>query len=438
MFQPNQKIVIWGMGREGRAAAQFIHDRGYQGDIIGVDEGKGTETLDDLKVPHRIIRDITQIEQILLSADVIIKSPGVSLYHKWLDAARQKNIIITSLFNLWFSTNQTHVKTLCVTGTKGKSTTASLLTHCLNALGRKAVTIGNIGVPVTEVSLDGVAYAVIEVSSYQAADFTGAPDLALVTSLFPEHLDWHGSLQTYYRDKLNLLTKAVHRIMDHNACVAAQKQDLSLPELVQFNDDRGFHVRNHTIYCGKEMIGRVPNPYLARAHNASNVCGVLAALNCLGYDVRVALQVMHDFVGLPHRQFELGVKEGVLYVDDSISTTPQSAIAAMDVYSGRDITLIAGGFDRGIDYAPLVSYIFKHKINRVICMGPSGLRIFAALEQMGKQGLYQAHNMQEVIALAKRYTPSGGVVLLSPAAPSYGLFKDFIARGKAFAAESGF
>jgi UDP-N-acetylmuramoylalanine-D-glutamate ligase len=161
-------------------------------------------------------------------------------------------------------------------------------------------------------------------------------------------------------------------------------------------------------------------------------------LHCLGYDVRAGLQAMHNFVGLPHRQFELGTKDGVLYVDDSISTTPQSAIAAMDVYAGRDITLIAGGFDRGIDYAPLVSYIFKHKINRIICMGPSGLRIFAALEQMGKQGLYQAHTMQEVIALAKRYTPVGGVVLLSPAAPSYGLFKDFIARGKAFAAESGF
>jgi UDP-N-acetylmuramoylalanine-D-glutamate ligase len=258
MFKTKNRIVIWGMGREGRAAVHFIHDHGYAGEIIGVDEGKGSDRLDDLHVPHRVIRDKAQIETTLLDADLIIKSPGVSLYHKWLDAARHKNIPITSLFNLWFAANKSRVKTLCVTGTKGKSTTASLLTHCLNALGHAAVTIGNIGVPVTEVSLDGIDYAVVEVSSYQAADFNGAPDVALVTSLFPEHLDWHGSLHIYYRDKLNLLIHAKHRVMDHTACSVAQKQDITLPELVQFNDDRGFHVRNQTIYCGKEMIGRVP------------------------------------------------------------------------------------------------------------------------------------------------------------------------------------
>ncbi len=136
-----------------------------------------------------------------------MKSPGVSLYRDELRAARDKGTTITSLLNLWF-TEQYALTTICVTGTKGKSTTASLIAHMLRQLGRRVALAGNIGVPITEIDADAVDYAVIELSSYQAADFTGICDIAVLTSLFPEHLDWHRSVENYYRDKVNLLAHA--------------------------------------------------------------------------------------------------------------------------------------------------------------------------------------------------------------------------------------
>jgi UDP-N-acetylmuramoylalanine--D-glutamate ligase len=164
----------------------------------------------------------------------------------------------------------------------------------------------------------------------------------------------------------------------------------------------------------------------------------LTALEQLGFAPNAALRAMEDFQGLPHRQQALGEKNGILYVDDSISTTPQSAIAAMEVYRSRPITLIAGGYDRGIDDAPLSDYVLRHNIHALIGMGPSGERFLKALKERRTERVYTAVSMKEAVALAKQTTASGGVILLSPAAASYGLFKDFIERGKAFAAESGF
>src|SRR5690606_21077832 len=146
------------------------------------------------------------IAPILAAADVIVKSPGVSLYHPLLRGRR-----VTSLMNLWFAQGHT-AKTVCVTGTKGKSTTSALLGHVLQGLGRAASVTGNIGVPITEAS-ENAEILIIETSSYQAANFEGRCDIAAVTSLYPEHLDWHGDFDTYAADKLHLLGQADIRIV---------------------------------------------------------------------------------------------------------------------------------------------------------------------------------------------------------------------------------
>ncbi len=433
------RVAIWGLGREGLAAIGFLRARHPELPLLLLDDA------DDARAPTGLdgIECAFGAEQIASAIDnieVIVKSPGVSLYRPEIESARAKGIEITSLLNLWFA-EPVGLNTICVTGTKGKSTTASLIAHMLKKLGRRVALVGNIGVPITAFDPAAADYAVIEVSSYQAADFDGACDLAVLTSLFPEHLDWHRTLDVYYRDKLNLLRHAQRAIVNRDAVPAisgATQLLLSCTEL--FNDAASVHCHGRNIFDRDEPIGEVRNSYLARAHNLSNVCAALTVLRELDMDLAAALNATGDFLALPHREQELGIVGGVLYVDDSISTAPESTLAALSVYAGQPVTVIVGGHDRGIDYGKLVGALAQGAAQAVICLGVSGERIYRGLREAASRSratapaAYQAQSMQDAVARARQATPAGGVVLLSPAAPSYGYYRDFAARGRDFAA----
>lgn len=428
-----KKIAIWGMGREGVAAAAFIRQHLAGQPVIFVDENESADPPPNLAPVDRVIKGMDQIRPALHAADLVIKSPGVSLYHPLVQSLQSRNVPITSLLNLWFALPRT-ARVIAVTGTKGKSTTSSLLAHALGSLGKKTALLGNIGVPVTYVEGQKPDYIVLEVSSYQAADFSGTCEIGVLTSLYPEHLDWHRSLDAYYRDKLNLLKQCRRAIINCDSVPVLQEHNITLNQPMTFGDQMSFHVKNNMIYLGTECLGVPDNRYLARPHNLINVCAVLAVIRQLGLDPKAALRSMRSFVGLPHRQQEIGEKEGILYVDDSISTTPQSAIAAMEAYPDRAITLIAGGYDRGIDYKPLIDFVVQKNIHAIICMGKSGQRIFKSLREKRDGNIYLASTLEEAFGIAKKRTAQGGVVLLSPAAPSYGMFKNFEERGERFAA----
>ncbi len=421
-----KNVVIWGMGREGRAAAEFIRKIQPDAKISFADENSKAETIGDYPAARGVI------DAALEAADIIVKSPGVSLYHPLAVKLKAKGTPITSLLNLWFAQPR-RAKTIVITGTKGKSTTTSLLVHALAAAGKKAAAVGNIGVPVTEADGNALDFAVIEVSSFQAANFDGMCDIAILTSLYPEHLDWHGSPDIYFRDKLNLLARSKIRIVNAEAAQAALER-IPGADIIPFNDPEYFYERNGIIYERDHPIGEIKNRHLARHHNLLNICAALTALRQLGFDPVAALRSMETYQGLPHRQQELGEKNGVLFVDDSISTTPQSAIAAMEAYAGRPITLIAGGYDRGVDYAPLTDHILARKIHAVICIGPAGKRIFEALQKAGAANIHPSPAFKEAVEWAGAHTPPKGVVLLSPAAPSFDMFKDYVERGMKFAA----
>ncbi len=429
----DKNTVIWGTGKEGHAAAALVRQRFPTHPLTFVDEGDGPDSIDVLGTSFPILRDPEAVSRALAEADVIIKSPGVSLYHPALQNTRAA---ITSLLNLWMAEPK-KAQVIGITGTKGKSTTSTLLTHVLNAMGQKAAVAGNIGTPVTECQDDG-NYYVVEVSSYQAADFTETFDIGLVVSLFPEHLNWHQTLDQYYRDKANILAHSKTKIIEAEAAATLAAHGVNVENAVFFNTADACHIVDAQAFKGPQPIGALNNGFLSRTHNHGNVCAVLSIIEALGLDPAAALKAMETYKGLPHRQYELGEKEGILYVDDSISTTPQSAIAAMEAYAGRPLTLIAGGFDRAIDYTPLANYIAAKRVNAVICLGESGKRIFALLEERGMTNASLVSSMQEAAEKAKQATPKGGVILLSPAAPSYGMFKNFEERAKVFAQACGF
>ncbi len=494
-----KKVVIWGAGMEGRAAADFIHDRAAPASLVFVDDKESQDSESQLTLsqtspspcgrveiakqfrggvrkgavknpaPKNLFPsgfdfstlpqgegDLSEFvnpiskpltysilcgedkEKALAQADVLIKSPGVSLYRPEIHAARATQTPITSLLNLWLA--EPHTATVVgITGSKGKSTTSALLAHVLREnSGKRIALAGNIGTPVTAIDLNATDIAIVEISSYQAATLSESCDIGVVTALYPEHLDWHGSVTRYYADKLNVLAQSRMTIACPQVSEDAQERGLALAPSRLFADEEGFHAQGSRLYDGANPLPILDNAYLTRPHNLANVCAVLTVLRVLDQDIPAALQAMESFQGLPHRQQELGEKDGLLYVNDSLSTTPHASIAAMEAYTGRALTLIAGGFDRGIDYTPLVDYVLRRPNIAIVCMGPSGERIFKALEERGAKTIALTLTMEDAIAFARANTTTGGLVLLSPAAPSYGLFKDYAERGHRFTEACGF
>lgn len=407
------RIAIWGFAREGRAVLSFLRER---------DPSLLITVLDDIgaDTDAPVISGREAITAAIGDFDVVVKSPGISLYDPLVAQARANGTRFTSLLNLWFADAPTY-RTICVTGTKGKSTTTALIAHILNGNGLKAMAAGNIGVPVTELPREGLDAAVIEVSSYQAADFTGCCDIAVLTSLYQEHLDWHGSLAAYQRDKLNLLRHARRALISEQALpVASKVLDLDRTEHATFGAWPACEIRNR---------------YLARPHNLSNVASALAVAQSFGIAPTDALRVAETFRPLPHRQQEIGELDGVTYVDDSISTTPEATIAALDVYRDRPVTVIIGGRDRGIDYRALARRLQTELQIAVVLMDASGRRIGELLH--GRSQTQTADTMQDAVGRAREMTPRGGIILLSPAAPSYGRYRSFIERGEDFARCAG-
>jgi UDP-N-acetylmuramoyl-L-alanine---L-glutamate ligase len=432
-----RRVAIWGLGREGRAAIRFLRQIHPTLPLLLLDDDRKAQSPPGL-TGIACAFGAAQIAAALDRIDVIVKSPGVSLERDEIRAAGARGIAVTSLINLWFA-ERYPVTTICITGTKGKSTTASLVARILQRLGRAAALAGNIGVPITEIDA-AARYAVIEVSSYQAADFAGTCDLAVLTSLFPEHLDWHGSVENYYRDKINLLRHARCCVVGRGAAPIVERfgGEPGSP-VVWFDDADAIHSRGAEIFDAAACVGPIDDSYLERPHNRSDLCAALTAAKVLGIGPAEALDAARGFVGLPHRQQELGTRGGVLFIDDSISTIPESTMAALAVYAGRDITVILGGYDRGIDYGKLIAALAKGAARRAICLGGSGARISAALKATaGLCAVCRMPSMAEAVAWAIRTTPPGGVVLLSPAAPSYGDYRDFSERGRDFAKNAGF
>lgn len=446
-------VAIWGAGREGQAAAALIRRRWPNLPLIVADDNIDARHENfDLRKDDAWAAGVQEREKALRLASVVIKSPGISLYHPFAHELASRGVHVTSLLNLWAALPRAG-KTIAITGTKGKSTTSSLIAHILQRLGKSVALIGNIGAPPgqdfeRERDAD---FCVIEVSSYQAAQFQGIFDLVALTNLEPEHLDWHGSVARYYSDKLNLFSHArcgivpvfARQLLEAYLPASIDRalfRGGSLQQLLWSHSRERMHLSDDfSILDGDQVIGQIRNPFLARRHNAANLVTALCALQHFSLDLRQCLSFSESYQGLPHRQQVLGERSGILFVDDSIATTPQATIAALSVWHDRPTSLIFGGFDRGIDYQPLVSYLIEHPILSAVGMGPSGSRIVQLLMQHGYSApVCCAATMQEAVSVSLRDQFTGGLVLLSPAAPSYGLFKDFSERGEAFAKCCGF
>ncbi len=499
-----QRVVVWGFGTEGRAAARLLRRHVAPASLHVVVDGdlpkELPEDLADLAVLNGADAD-----RAIAQAQVIVKSPGVSPYHGRL-AEQGSHAIITGGTALWFAETG-GARAIGVTGSKGKSTTTSLIAHLLSALGIPNLLAGNVGRALLDVldeqlsatSSDGrsdglsgsslseagiadleriseFTYA-LELSSFQSAEVRNSPEVGVLTALFPEHLDWHGSVERYYADKANLFAhpvkfpvknssknhaenpsgvsgKAVVAANHDNAAVQAMDWSHVAPGITvvpygQPGTSGSITVAGHMLLDvdGSVLID-LTAAQLPGRHNAINLAGALTALRAYGIDLganQAALQTAAvGFVPLAHRLQPVGSVGGRLVVDDSLSTAPQASVAALAAYADRPVGIIVGGHDRGLDYEPLAAALAQRTTPTWVCGVPlSGERIVPliqrALSNAGNTSVIVKafDDFDDAVHHAAGVVPEGGVILLSPAAPSFGRFVDYRDRGMHFRALLG-
>ncbi len=451
-----RRVAIWGFGTEGRATLSALKVR-LPGQRVAVlnDQGLPAAVVDELRGDRQVELQLGSAALAALPTyQVIVKSPGVSPYAEpsgaALEMVREAGSVVTSATQLWFDENP-EARTIAITGTKGKSTTAALTAHLLRAAGLRVAVGGNIGQAMINFVVSPPQPEpeiwVIELSSFQTADLLARPSIAVLLNLFPEHLDWHGTVTTYFRDKLRLLSRSLSGAKPGAVLVNAADPETARhaggwAATMRFNDPASIHLAAGRIYKGRQPLIAVDRVPLLGAHNLSNLCAALSAVQLAGVDPKAVVKAVESFRALPHRLLVLGERDSLLWVDDSISTTPQSAQAAVEAFEGRPVTLLLGGFERGLDYAGLARFVVERPVERVITLPDNGPRIAEAVRRARGERpapkLVEAADLRQAVALAGSSTAPGGVVLLSPAAPSFGRFRDYRERGDEFAKAAGF
>lgn len=462
----DRRIAVWGYGREGRAAVTAIRTRlpnqpvtVFCSDVeaaelaADIERSKGTNATGTSREAHedsqrhhtqRSARSPVSVistapNAAALSAfDVVIKSPGISAYRAEILEAQHNGTLFSSGTALWFAENP-DARVIAVTGTKGKSTVSALIAHFLRALGRRTALAGNIGLPLLDL-LDPPTlpdWWVIELSSFQTR---AAPHVSVgvITNLHEEHLDWHGTRERYAADKL-ALADAAQTLIVNALQPELMARTAKHPRRIMFGDASTWHVRDGAIFRAERRACELVNLPLAGLHNALNVCAALAALEASGEDAMAALRHIATFKPLPHRLQTLGENDGLVWVDDSIATTPHATMEALASVAARKVTVLVGGHDRGLDWRAFAEVMRNAPPHAIVTMGANGGRIADVLRAApGGYLLESAGALGDAVSIARRITPAHGIVLLSPGAPSFDQFRDYAERGRAFATLAGF
>lgn len=428
-----KRVAIWGFGREGKAAISAIRSRLPALPLTlfcSTAEVSAALAFDAALT----VRGEEPGAEALAAFDVVVKSPGISAYKPALLAAAESGLQVTSGTALWFA-ERPNERVVAITGTKGKSTTTALLAHLARSLGVRTALAGNIGMPLLELLDENAQLWAVELSSFQTCE-AGPVELGVITSLYEEHLDWHGSRERYVADKLKLAD------VSRQLLVSAMQPSLlertaRHPERITFGTAGGWHVAQGFIRRGLQPVFDIAQLRAPGEHNALNACAALMALESMGFDALKAAPSLATFRPLPHRLQPLGEHDGFHWINDSISTTPLATLAALESVQGQWVTVIVGGHDRGLDWSDFVAAMKVRAPHAIVTQGANGPRIAVALREAGV-AVIEAADLATAVARARELTPPGGTILLSPGAPSFDQFRDYADRGRHFAEMAGF
>lgn len=429
-----RKVVVAGYGREGQAACRTLlkHHPDQPLTVVATER----VAIDHEKLT--VIQERPDQSRALLEADVIVSSPGISPYRGVLAEAINRGIRVTSGTEVFFA-ERGGANAVCITGTQGKSTTVALTAHLLSESGRKVIVAGNFGVPLLDVLEERPDWFVVELSSYQTRGLTIAPKVAACLNLHPEHLDWHGSKSQYFADKLDLLRgEAKHLVLNYED-ESLRSFGLKRSRTTWFNHRSGVDVADNQFRFLEAPLADTACLPLPGAHNLSNACAALSICALLGVNPESSVRHLKSFVTLPHRLHTVGQIDDVTYIDDSISTTPTAVMAALNSVPELDkVTLLVGGYDRGLDWTECIHHLRAHTPACVIGMYEMGQALVTQMREAGVAAeFHTAERLSAAVTKAQDITTAGGVILLSPGAPSFAEFKNFEERGLAFKAAAG-
>jgi len=428
-------VAILGAGREGQAVWRQIRARFPHKHLSFFAESDIDAEFLQMLDPTLYTTHIAPLNyDSLKNFDVLIRSAGISPYRQELQQLRADGKKFTSASSLWFAEHP-GAKTICISGTMGKSTTAKLLAHLLNHAGAKACLAGNIGQHMLDVEETDIDWWVIELSSYQLSDLEAKPDVAVLLNLSEEHVDWHGGVERYGDDKLKLVELADEgRVIANFADAALAERLMGKADVIWFNHEKTWQAGERDVVGSK--TGRVPaTESLSGAHNMQNLAAALTVVDTLGLEIKGLNAVLESFRGLPHRQQYIGKKNGVRYINDSISTTPVSVAAALQTIGTADVVLLLGGFDRGLDWSEFAMQLTEQTPYAIITIPDNGAKISSCLKMANVEpagGLHMALDLSNAVELAQEIVPLNGCILLSPGAPSFPHFKDYADRGLHF------
>lgn len=390
-----KKILILGYGKEGQATERFLK-KYHPTALIGVaDKKDGPNYLDEQK-----------------NYNLVIRSPGIPKNLITKPYTTATNIFLANINNV----------VIGVTGTKGKSTTVSLIYSILKQAGKTAHLIGNIGRPMLNEMLKKIGKEdifVCEFSSYQLDDIEYSPHISVVLNLFPEHMNYHGNVQNYYNAKKNIIARVT---IDDYFVYNPESNELKLwaknsnCKTIPF--EQNIPIKDEEI----PLIGR---------HNKENIKAAVTVSHLLNIDNDAIVKAIKEFKPLPHRLEFVGKFKEIIFYDDAISTTPESTILAIE--SLKNIaTIFLGGQNRGYDFDKLVEVVIDYKIPNIVLFPDSGEKIFELFKKVSGINFLRTESMEEAVKFAYKYTPQDKICLLSNASPSYSLWKNFEEKGDLF------
>lgn len=394
----NKSILILGYGKEGRSTEQYLK-----------------KVLPGVVIDHTDKNSDPQYLEKQKDYDLVIKTPGIP---KALITQKY-----TTATNIFFANCKGII--IGVTGTKGKSTTSSLIYHILKAGEKQAHLVGNIGNPALSELMkpDGKDdIFVMELSSYQLDDIHYSPHISVVLNLFPEHMNYHGGVTNYYEAKKNIVKYAKQ---DNYFIYNSKYKDL-----VQWASSAHCHTQSfipHTIPVQGEDLT------LQGEHNKENIQAALAVADLFHISKEDLVKALKTFKPLPHRLENVGTFHDIIFYDDAISTTPESTIAALQTLKDVD-TLFLGGEDRGYDFSNLVEVVAEKGIKNIVLFPDSGGKIRMLLQKRSKYLplIFETKDMKAAVRFAFTNTKKKSICLLSTASPSYSVWKNFEEKGNLF------
>lgn len=409
-----KKILIAGFGREGQSMLRFLQ-KFLPNAIVGIADKNESAFQDVDKQRYNLYYGDNYLEA-ASQYDIVIKTPGISV--KDIDIDMNLISSQTDLFLEAF-----HDQVIGVTGTKGKSTTSTLIYHLLKEAGKDVILAGNIGIPILDCvqNINRRTIIVYELSAHQLQFIGRSPHIGVLLNVFEEHLDHFGTIEKYKDAKINIM-----RYMNDND-IAVLNNKLCFESLIldkKYVDFENYNFDDYNI--------KWDNVPILGEHNKMNIKAALCACYSFGLTIDELIPHLYTFKPLEHRQEFVGTFNGVKFFNDSISTIPQATIAALNTIKNVDFLLL-GGFDRGIDYEPLAEFLKYNELTYIMITGEAGKSIKKQLDNVGYDGnVVEYEDMESAFIFIKNNAKDGDVCLLSPAAASYDRYKNFEERGKIF------